>query len=183
MAPDDTLDEMPDEVNAPSMEAAQALRHAMQLHAGGQIDAALAQASEVVERWPEYAQAFSYLGQTLVTRKRRFADGLAVLDRAVELGGNDPYILYSAAWCREFAANAIERPKGAHQAVKEKPAQLYTKAHDELLRALTLDPDDKRSLGRITGRVGVEDILDVIAKATGEPRDEGLYERAAPRPR
>ncbi len=176
MAPDDTLDEMPDEVNAPSMEAAQALRHAMQLHAGGQIDAALAQASEVVERWPEYAQAFSYLGQTLVTRKRRFADGLAVLDRAVELGGNDPYILYSAAWCREFAANAIERPKGAHQAVKEKPAQLYAKAHDELLRALTLDPDDKL-------RGDVEDILDVIAKATGESWDEGLYERAAPRPR
>jgi len=32
-------------------------------------------------------------------------------------------------------------------------------------------------------RGDVEDILDVIAKATGEPWDEGWIERAAPRPR
>ena len=171
-----TEETFPSESLAPSEEARQALRTAMQLHAGGQIDAALERAREVVERWPDYAQALSYLGQTLVTRKRRFADGLAVLDRAVEAGGDDPYILYSAAWCREFAANAIERPKGAHQHVAESPAALYAKAHDELLRALELEPDDKL-------RGDVEDILDVIAKATGEPWDEGLYERAAPRPR
>ena len=164
------------DTRAPSPEAQQALRDAMDLHARGSIDAALAQAREVVERWPGYAQALSYLGQTLVTRKRRFADGLAVLDRAVEAGGDDPYILYSAAWCREFVANAIERPKGAHQPVPESPRTLYTRAHDELLRALTLHPDDKL-------QSDVEDILDVIAKATGEPWDEGLYERAAPRPR
>lgn len=164
--------------DAPTMpiEAQQALRSAMDLHARGEIDAALTRAQEIVERWPDYAQALSYLGQTLVTRKRRFADGLVVLDRAVEVGGHDPYILYSAAWCREFAANAIERPKGAHQCVEESPAALYAKAHNELLRALTLDPDDKL-------RGDVEDILNVIANATGKPWDEGLYARAAPRPR
>lgn len=165
-----------EETRAPSPEAQQALRRAMDLHAGGNIDAALAQAAEVIERWPDFAQALSYYGQTLVTRKRRFADGLRVLDRAVEADGDDPYILYSAAWCREFAANAIERPKGAHQPVTERPATLYAQARTELLRALELGPDDKL-------RGDVEDILDVIAKATGEPWDEGLYERAAPRPR
>ncbi len=162
--------------SAPDDEAQRALRAAMDLHAGGEIDAALTRAREVVERWPEYAQALSYLGQTLVTRKRRFADGLAVLDRAVQADGSDPYILYTAAWCREFAANAIERPKGAHQPVAQRPAALYAQARDELLRALTLEPDDQ-----LQG--DVEDILDVIAKATGEPWDEGLYERVAPRPR
>ncbi|MEI6137189.1 MAG: hypothetical protein WCQ48_07225 [Chloroflexota bacterium] len=170
------MNEANPDTRAPSPEAQQALREAMDLHARGSIDAAIEQARTVVERWPTYAQALSYLGQTLVTRKRRFADGLAILDRAVEHGGDDPYILYSAAWCREFAANAIERPKGAHQPVEQSPAALYAKAHDELLRALTLDPDEKL-------RGDVEDILDVIAKATGEPWDEGLYERAAPRPR
>jgi len=165
-----------EETRAPSPEAERALREAMDRHARGDIDSALAQAQTVVERWPRYAQALSYLGQTLVTRKRRFADGLAVLDRAVEVDGDDPYILYSAAWCREFAANAIERPKGAHQRVAQPPAALYAKAREELLRALTLEPDEKL-------RGDVEDILDVIAKATGEPWDEGLYERAAPRPR
>ena len=171
-----TVEQPNEDTRAPSPEAQQALRHAMDLHARGDIDAALAQAAEVIERWPGFAQALSYYGQTLVTRKRRFADGLAVLDRAVEAGGDDPYILYSAAWCREFAANAIERPKGAHQPVAEPPRALYAKAKDELLRALALEPDDKL-------RGDVEDILDVIAKATGEPWDEGLYERAAPRPR
>ena len=167
---------MNEDSRAPSMEAQQALRSAMDMHARGDIDHALVQAQSVVDRWPGYAQALSYFGQTLVTRKRRFADGLAVLDRAVEADGDDPYILYSAAWCREFAANAIERPKGAHQRVPQSPTALYAKAREELLRALTLEPDDKL-------RGDVEDILDVIAKATGEPWDEGLYERAAPRPR
>ncbi|MEI7924747.1 MAG: hypothetical protein WCI61_00955 [Chloroflexota bacterium] len=171
-----TAEQPNEDTRAPSPEAQQGLRHAMDLHARGDIDAALAQAAEVIERWPGFAQALSYYGQTLVTRKRRFSDGLAVLDRAVEAGSDDPYILYSAAWCREFAANAIERPKGAHQPVAESPRVLYAKAKDELLRALILEPDDKL-------RGDVEDILDVIAKATGEPWDEGLYERAAPRPR
>lgn len=157
-------------------EAQQALRSAMDLHARGEIDAALSRAQAIVERWPAYGQALSYLGQTLVTRKRRFADGLAVLNRAVEVSGDDPYILYTAAWCREFVANAIERPKGAHQRVAESPAALYAAARAELLRALSLEPDEKL-------RGDVEDILNVIANVTGEPWDEGLYARAAPRPR
>lgn len=177
---DSTADDHADDENrraaAIPAEARQALRSAMDLHARGEIDAALARAEEIVGRWPDFGQALSYLGQTLVTRKRRFADGLAVLDRAVAAGGDDPYILYSAAWCREFVANAIERPKGAHQRVAEPPAALYAQAHAELLRALTLATDDKL-------RGDVEDILDVIAKRTGEPWDEGLYERVAPRSR
>ena len=173
---DDRDDDEDGRAAAIPTEARQALRSAMDLHARGEIDAALARAEGIVARWPGFAQALSYLGQTLVTRKRRFADGLAVLDRAVEADGADPYILYSAAWCREFVANAIERPKGAHQPVTEPPAALYARARAELLRALALEPDDKL-------RGDVEDILDVIAKATGEVWDEGLYERAAPRPR
>ena len=82
----------------------------------------------VIARWPDDARALSYVGQTLVTRKRRFADGLALLDRATAAGAQDPYILYTAAWCREFVANAIERPKGAHQRVTQTPAALYAQA-------------------------------------------------------
>lgn len=157
-------------------EARAALRHAMDLHARGEIDAALGRAREVIARWPQFAPALSYAGQTLVTRRRRFAEGLALLDRAVAADGTDPYILYTAAWCREFVANAIERPKGAHQPVADPPAALYARAREELLRALTLEPDDQL-------RGDVEDILDVIAKATGEPWDEEWRIRAAPRPR
>ena len=42
--------------------------------------------------------------------------------------------------------------------------------------ALALDPDEKL-------RGDVEDMLSAISNATGEPWDEGMVERAAPRPR
>ena len=152
------------------------LRAAMTLHAMGQIDGALQAAERIVERWPGYGQALSYLGQTLVTRKRRFAEGLAVLARALEATPPDAYILYTAGWCEEFVANALERPKGAHQPVVEDAAALYARARAHLLAALALEPEEKL-------RGDVEDILDVIAKVTGEPWDEGEYQRAAPRAR
>jgi len=152
------------------------LRSAMTLHGLGQVDAALAIAEKIVQKWPAYGQALSYLGQTLVTRKRRFADGLTILERAVEAAPADPYILYTLGWCEEFVANALDRPKGAHQPVERRAADYYARAKTHMLAALALEPEDKL-------RGDVEDILDVIAKATGEPWDLGEYERAAPRPR
>ena len=159
-------------------DARQALRQVMQAHAGGNVDAALLAAHEVVERWPDYAQARSYLGQTLVTRKRRFADGLAELDRAVAVGGDDPYILYTSGWCREFVANALAKPKGGpHQPVVESAEALYESAAQLFLRALEADPDDQ-----LQG--DIEDMLTVISKVTGIPWDGGEeIEHVPPRPR
>lgn len=160
-------------------EARQALRQVMQSHAGGDVD--LDAARRVVEQWPEYAQARSYLGQTLVTRKRKFADGLEELDRAVALGSDDAYILYTAGWCREFVANAMATGKGkGHQAVEGTPEEMYASANAlflEALDALEADPDDQL-LGDI------QDMLTVISKVTGVPWDGGEeIEHAPPRPR
>ena len=159
-------------------EARLALRQVMQSHAGGDIDQALAAVRSIVERWPQYAQARSYLGQTLVTRKRKFADGIAELDRAVEVGSDDAYILYSAGWCREFVANAMATGKGGgHQAVEGTAEEMYASANELFLRALDADPDDQL-LGDI------EDMLTVISKVTGVPWDGGEeIEHAPPRPR
>lgn len=167
-----------DEGGAIADEARAALRAVMQSHAGGDVDAALAAVEEILARWPDYAQARSYHGQTLVTRKRRFADGLAELDRAVSAGGDDPYILYTAGWCREFVANAIARRRGgAHQAVGESPEALYDSARRLFLQALAAGPDEQ-----LQG--DIEDMLTVIAKVTGEPWDDDEeVERATPRPR
>ena len=157
-------------------EARAAFRAAMDLHASGEIDAAIEGAEALVARWPGFGEALSYLGQTLVTRKRRFADGLAVLGRAVEASAADPYVLYSAGWCSEFVAEELRRPKQAHQAVVGDAARYYAAAKALFLAALALDPDEKL-------RGDVEDMLSVVSNATGEPWDEGLIERAAPRPR
>ena len=159
-------------------EARAALRAVMQAHAAGDVDHALQAAEEILTRWPDYAQARSYYGQTLVTRKRRFADGLAQLERAVQDGGDDPYILYTAGWCQEFVANALHKPKGGpHQRVEQSSDDLYASAAALFHRALAADPDDQ-----LQG--DIEDMLTVISNVTGEPWDGGEeVERAAPRPR
>jgi tetratricopeptide (TPR) repeat protein len=157
-------------------EAREALRRAMQLMAQGQVDAALEQGRAVIERWPEFGQAHGWLGQTLVTRKRRFADGLEVLERAEALASDDPYVLYSVGWCREFVANELARPKRAHQPVEPSAGDLYARARDTFLRALELEPDDQ-----LQG--DIEDMLDVISNVTGEPWSDVEVGRAQPRPR
>ena len=155
-----------------SEEARARLRDAMALHSADDIDAALTAAREAIELAPDFGEAHAYLGNTLVARRRRFADGLQALERAVELLPRDPTVLYTLGWCREFVANALERPRGAHQPVKGDAATLYAQARAVLLRARQLDTD-------AVLRGDIEDILDVIAAVTGEPWDEADSPRGA----
>ena len=152
------------------------LQRAMALHAAGEIDAALAAAEEAVVAAPDFGEAHAYLGNTLVTRKRRFADGLAALDRALAAAPADATITYTAGWCHEFVANALERSQRAHQPVEASADELYASARALMLRALELDPEDQL-------RGDIEDILDVIAAATGEPWSDEEVTRAPPRAR
>ena len=165
---------MPDPATAEDAQAL--LQRAMTLHAGGEIDAALAAAEEAVGLDPTFAEAHAYLGNTLVTRKRRFADGLAALERARAVAPRDATIAYTTGWCLEFVANALARPKAAHQAVTASAEELYAAARAVMLEALELDPDDQL-------RGDIEDILDVIAATTGEPWSDEEVTRAAPRAR
>ena len=141
------------------------LREAMRLHARDEVDAAIAAAEALAARVPDFCEAHAYLGNTLVTRKRRFADGLAALERAAALCPRDAGILYTLGWCREFVANALEKPRAPHQPVAADAATLYALTTEAMLRALTLDPEPGL-------RGDIEDILDVVAKATGIPWDE-----------
>ena len=152
------------------------LSEAMAAHAQGAIDTALALAADAVDLCPTLAAAHAYVGNTLVTRRRRFADGLAALERAAELAAGDATTWYTLGWCREYAAHAIGRGRGRYQATGQDSPELYGLARDALLRARALDPDDAL-LGDI------EDMLDVIATATGEPWSTEPVERAAPRER
>lgn len=141
------------------------LREAMQRHAASQIDTAIAKAKQATRLAPAFADAHAYLGNTLVTRKRRFADGLAFLRHAVELAPDDATILYTTGWCEEYVANALERPRRQHQAVTEDAPTLYASARQHLFRALAAHPDAQM-------RGDIEDMLDVVAAATGEPWEE-----------
>jgi tetratricopeptide (TPR) repeat protein len=159
---------------AAAQEAARArLRDALGLHAAERIDEALAAAEAALELDPALAGAHAYIGNTLVTRKRAFAEGIAALERAAQLAPHDAGIWFTLGWCQEYAANALGKPKGRARPREDARGldapTLYESAKRTMLHARTLHPDEAL-LGDI------EDILDVIAKETGVPWDDDAAE-------
>lgn len=111
----------------------------MARHEEGDIDAALAEAREALELAPDFADARSYLGSTLVQRAGRYAEGLAELERAREHAEEDPALQYTLGWCYEFVAYRVSRrPKVGLDA-----DDLYRKAEASLRRCLELNPEGK----------------------------------------
>ncbi len=157
-------------MSAPSegnVEAARALlREALGLHAAERIDDALAAAGSALDLDPGLAAAHAYIGNTLVTRRRAYREGIAALERAAELAPADAGIWFTLGWCQEFAANALAHPRGRGREDPRGlvPAELYAAAKRSMLQAHSLDPDEGL-------RGDIEDILDVIAKETGVPWD------------
>jgi tetratricopeptide (TPR) repeat protein len=120
-------------------QAREHLREAMARHAQNDIDGALAEARRALEIAPDYADALSYLGSTLVQRLGRFAEGLAALERARELAPDDPAVHYTLGWCYEFVAHRMKRrPQEGFD-----PQELYRKAEASLRRCLELHPEGK----------------------------------------
>ena len=114
------------------------LRRAQQLHSDGRIEDAIVAARAALELDPAYVEAWMYLGTTLVTRRLAFAEGLAALERAVQLAPDDPGVAYSLGWCYEFVAYRLE--KQATTPYRD-PIGLYRLAASELQRCIDLNPE------------------------------------------
>jgi len=111
----------------------------MARHEQGDIAGALEEARRALELAPDYADARSYLGSTLVTRRGRYAQGLAELERAREAAPDDPTVYYTLGWCYEFVAHRVSRrPQPGLNA-----EELYRKAEGYLRRCLELNPQGK----------------------------------------
>ncbi len=119
-------------------EASQHLKRAHVLHSNHRVDEAIAEARAAIEVLPDYVEAFTYLGTTLITRRLRFHDGLPYLERAVELAPNDAGVHYSLGWCYEFVAYRLE--KQASMPYRD-PIELYELAARELQHSIDLDPE------------------------------------------
>ncbi|MEX0785315.1 MAG: tetratricopeptide repeat protein [Dehalococcoidia bacterium] len=122
-------------------EAREHLQRAMALHEQGDIPAALDEARRALERAPDFADARSYLGSTLITRQGRYADGLSELERALESAPEDAVLYYTLGWCYEFVAHRIARVAERPGALD--PDELYAKAEASLRRCLELKPEGK----------------------------------------
>ncbi len=62
------------------------------------LDAAEAHLTRLIAVSPDNAQALNALGYTLVDRTQRTSEGLALIDRALKLAPDDPFILDSMGW-------------------------------------------------------------------------------------
>ena len=126
---------MADDLHA---EAREHLRNAHALHDLRRIDDAIAEARRAIDAWPEYVDAWSYLGTTLITRRLAFAEGLAALERAYELAPDDAGIVYGLGWCYEFVAYRLQYAGGTPY---RDPIELYRLAEQMLQRCIDLDPE------------------------------------------
>ena len=79
------------------------------------------------------------MGSTLVTRRGRYAEGLAELERAREAAPDDPAVYYTLGWCYEFVAHQTSR----RPRPRLDPQELYRKAEAYLRRCLELNPEGK----------------------------------------
>ena len=111
----------------------------MARHEQGDIAGALEEARRALELAPDFADARSYLGSTLITRRGRYPQGLSELERARDVAPEDPAIAYTLGWCYEFVAHRVSRR--AQPGLD--PQELYRKAKASLRRCLELNPSGK----------------------------------------
>ena len=114
------------------------LRNAHALHEQRRIDDAISEARCAIDIWPEYVDAWSYLGTTLITRRLAFPEGLAALERAYELAPDDAGIVYGLGWCYEFVAYRLQQ---SGTAPYRDPVELYQLAAQMLQRCIELHPE------------------------------------------
>lgn len=123
----------------------------MEAHERRDFGEAVCLAREAIAADPTLVEAREYLGTTLVTRLRRFGEGIAELKRALELAPDSASLLYALGWCCEFAAHALRRDPSR----RDEAEALYERAAAYLRRCLEQNPEGKL-------REDAEDLLDIV---------------------
>jgi tetratricopeptide (TPR) repeat protein len=77
--------------------------------------------SRLIELKPTNAHALNALGYTLVDRTTRVAEGLALVERALVLAPDDPFILDSVGWANFRMGNLDEAEKHLRRAMEQRP--------------------------------------------------------------
>jgi len=85
------------------------------------IDAAEAHLKRLIDLTPENAQALNALGYTLVDRTPRIAEGLDLIEKALKLTPEDPFILDSMGWALFRMGKLDDAESYLRRAMTERP--------------------------------------------------------------
>jgi tetratricopeptide (TPR) repeat protein len=70
---------------------------------------------------PDDAQAYNALGYTLADRTKRLAESIALLDKALALAPDDPFVLDSVGWAQYRAGNLARAQEYLERAYRLRP--------------------------------------------------------------
>ena len=85
------------------------------------IDVVEQKLSRLIELKPTNAHALNALGYTLVDRTTRVAEGLALVERALALAPDDPFILDSVGWANFRMGKLDEAERHLRRAMDQRP--------------------------------------------------------------
>jgi len=85
------------------------------------IDVVEAKLTRLIELKPSNAHALNALGYTLVDRTPRVAEGLALIERALVLAPEDPFILDSVGWAHFRMGRLDDAEKNLRRAMEQRP--------------------------------------------------------------
>lgn len=74
----------------------------------GKFDTAERLLREIIAREPDYQHAYNALGYALVERNERLDEAKALIQKALEMSPNDPYIMDSLGWAEFKLGNASQ---------------------------------------------------------------------------
>jgi len=144
---------MSDALSDAQQQARVLFAEAQRLQSAHDIPASVALARRALLLDPGFVEAIEHLATVLITRQRRYAEGLELIERAAALRPEDAGLWYSLGWCYEFAAHELARRPPA--VVVLQPRALYERAADAFRRCLALHPE-----GKLVG--DSEDLLDHV---------------------
>lgn len=106
----------------------------------GRLDLVEADLRRLIELEPDHAHAYNALGYTLIDHTDRLQEGIALLDKALALRPDDPFILDSMGWA-QYKAGRLRESLG----------------HLRRAYALRADPEIAAHLGEVLWTMGQRD--------------------------
>lgn len=125
------------------------------------LDVLEADLRRVIALRPDDAQAYNALGYTLADRTDRLTEAVSLLDKALSLAPNDPFILDSVGWAQFRTGNLARAQEYLERAFKMRP-----------------DPEIAAHLGEVLWAMGQRDAAGKLWQTSlqSHPQNEVLLE-------